>query len=402
MNAQTSTKAAKPERRWDIDWLRVIVVVLVLVPYHTYRVFDTFETWYVKNGQLSTALDWFRSFSDAVGMQLLFLLAGAATWFALRRRSGAQYAKERLLRLLVPFIFGVLVIVPPQSYFGLRNHSDYAEPFFQYYPRFFDFKPEDPGGYFLGGFTPAHLWFIIYLFIFALVALPLFLFLKRDSGRWLTRQLAAFFTLPGTILLLAIPIHVMDRLLDIHPDPLYFVTFFIYGYILMTEARFGEAIDRHKTVALVLGPGLLVFVMGLTGERPWPAGLPAWIEPIVDVYYDTGFAAWFTILALLGYGKKFLNSPPKHPLSTQFLGYFGEGSYPFYILHQTVIVTIAFYVVQSAASVLVKYALIFVAAYAATILIYDLLVRRTNVTRFLFGMRPLKKRPEEEKRARLA
>lgn len=402
MNDQASTKLVIPERRWDIDWLRVIVVVLVLVPYHTYRVFDTFETWYVKNDQLSTALDWFRSFSDAVGMQLLFLLAGAATWFALRRRSGAQYAKERFMRLLVPFIFGLLVIVPPQSYFGLRNHSDYAEPFFQYYPHFFDFKPEDAAGYYLGGFTPAHLWFISYLFVFALVVLPLFLFLKRDSGRQLTHKLAAFFTLPGTIFLLAIPIHVMDRLLDINPDPLYYVTFFIYGYILMADASFEEAIDRHKAVALILGPGVLVFVMGLTGERPWPAGLPEWIEPIVDVYYDTGFAAWFTILALLGYGKQFLNSPPKHPLSAKFLGYFGEGSYPFYILHQTVIVAISFYVVQSDASVLGKYVTIFVAAYTATILVYDLLVRRTNVTRFLFGMKPLKKKPGEETSVRLA
>ena len=182
MNTQTINKSAKPQRRWDIDWLRVIAVVLLLVPYHTYRIFDTFETWYVKNDQLSTALNWFMIFGNAVAMQLLFLLAGAATWFALRRRSGVQYAKERLMRLLIPFVFGVLVLVPPQSYFGLRNHSDYAESFLQYYPRFFEFKLEDPGGYYLGGFTPGHLWFILYLFVLALVALPLFLSSGANPG----------------------------------------------------------------------------------------------------------------------------------------------------------------------------------------------------------------------------
>jgi peptidoglycan/LPS O-acetylase OafA/YrhL len=387
----------------------VIAVVLLLVPFHTYRIFDTFETWYVKNDQLSTALNWFIIFGNAVAMQLLFLLAGAATWFALRRRSGVQYAKERLMRLLIPFIFGVLVLVPPQSYFGLRNHSDYTESFLQYYPRFFEFKLEDPAGYYLGGFTPGHLWFILYLFVLALVVLPLFLFLKGESGGRLIHRLAAFFTRPGTIFLLPIPIYVMDRLLDFDPDPLYFLTFFIYGYILMADARFGEAIDWHKAVALILGPGVLALVMGLTGEQPWPAGLPWWIEPIVDVYYDSGFAAWFIILALLGYGKRYLNSPPKRGLSAKFLGYCGEGSYPFYILHQTVIVTIGFYVVQwdaaaalgEGAGVLVKYVTIAVASFVTTTVLYDLLVRRTNVTRFLFGMRPLKQKPPEAPSARL-
>ena len=156
---------------------------------------------------------------------------------------------------------------------------------------------------------------------------------------------------------------------------------------------------RVIAVALILGPGVLACVLGLTGEQPWPAGLPGWIEPIVDVYYDSGFAAWFIIIALLGYGKQYLNSPPKRGRSAQFLGYFGEGSYPFYILHQTVIVAIGFYVVQwdasaalgTGAGVLVKYVTIAVASFVTTTILYDLLVRRTNVTRFLFGMR-LRKR----------
>jgi len=165
-------KTSLSQRRWDIDWLRVMAVVVLLVPYHTFRVFDIFEDWYIKNGQLSTALNWFNYLGDAVGMQLLFLLASAATWFALRRRSGGQYAWERIKRLFVPLIFGLLVIVPPQSYLGLRNHSDYAGSFLQWYPSFLNFYSEDPAGYSMGGFTVAHLWFILYLLIISLIALP--------------------------------------------------------------------------------------------------------------------------------------------------------------------------------------------------------------------------------------
>jgi len=72
-----------PQRRWDIDWLRILAVVGLLVPYHTYRVFDIWEDWYVKNDELSAVLNPFLYLGDAVGMQLLFLLAGSATWFAL-------------------------------------------------------------------------------------------------------------------------------------------------------------------------------------------------------------------------------------------------------------------------------------------------------------------------------
>ncbi len=387
-----------PQRRWDIDWLRVLAVVLLLVPYHTFRIFDIFEDWYVKNPQLSTALNWFNYLGDAIGMQLLFLLAGAATWFALRRRSGGQYAWERIKRLLIPLIFGLLVIVPPQSYFGLRSHTDYAGSFLEWYPSFFDFYPEDPAGYFMGGFTVAHLWFILFLLVISLVALPLFLYFKRESGQKVLGWLATICSRPVVMLLLVIPIIVAEGLLDFYPNPLYFLTFFIYGYVLMADVRFEEAIDRSKGTALILG--LVAFVLFILwrdlglGSR---FNIPEWFWGIT---YRRCIVSWFLIIALLGYGKHYLNSPPKRRSSLVFLGYFGEGSYPFYILHQTVIVGIAFFVVQWAVGVTSKYLIIAAVAYLGTIILYDLLVRRTNVTRFLFGMRPLRRKSPEAPAAR--
>lgn len=374
------------QRRWDIDWLRVMVVVVLLVPYHTFRVFDILEDWYVKNSQLSTALNWFNYLGDAVGMQLLFLLAGAATWFALRRRSGAQYAWERVKRLLIPLIFGLLVIVPPQSYFGLRSHSGYQGSFLEWYPRFFDFYPEDPAGYSMGGFTVAHLWFILFLLIISLITLPLLLYLRRESGRRLTGKTAVVFSRPGMIFLLAIPIIIAQGTLDFYPNPIYFLVFFIYGYIIVADSAFEDAIDRSKRIALIVG---LVTLALFIVWKDWGLGarlnIPEWFWGIA---YRRCIVSWFLIVALLGYGKKYLNSPPKHRFSLFFLGYFGEGSYPFYILHQTVIVAIAFFVVQRATGMVIKYLTIAVAAYLGTIVLYDLIVRRTNASRFLFGMKP--------------
>ena len=393
MNIQAVGKSVKLERRWDIDWLRVLVV-LMLVPYHTARIFD-YDPFYVKNGRLVAELSyWFVNVGDAFAMRLLFLLAGAATWFALRRRSSGQYAIERVQRLLIPFIWGVLVLAPPNAYFARRIHSGYAESFPQFYPHFFEVSPQGLLD-FTGGFTLAHLWFILFLFVVSLVALPIIFCLRRESGQRLIGGLAGFFTRPGLIFLLAVPPLVIEWLMVTYPTPglflvlgvTFYLIFFLYGFVQMTAPRFEEAIDTHKAIALILGPALYV-VLGAVQAK---AIMPDWSQFI----YFHGLFPWFTIVAVLGYGKRYLGFSYGRSLSDKFLIYFGEASYPFYILHQTVLVVIGFYVVQwnalaefgAGASVLVKYLTIAVATFLVTTALYEVLVRRINVMRFLFGMR---------------
>ena len=374
----------KPERRHDVDWLRFIAVFLLFF-FHTARIFDIWGDFYVKDDQISNALSFLMGYLNLWHMPLFFLLAGASTWFALRFRSGGEYTKERLKRLLLPLIFGIFVIIPPQSYLGLRNHSSYAESFLQYYPHFFQIIPADMDGYFLGGFTVGHLWFILFLFLFSLIALPIFIYLNSESGQRLIGMLASSLKWPGMIFLLAIPLVIVNIW---HRRPfglnlfLYFVIF-IYGFIIMADSRFSDAIDRHKAVALIFGP-VMYIVASYFSVTDWPEFIPAWSGPLLDLYFG-GFAHWFFLIALLGYGKKFLG------FTNRFLKYVSEASYPFYILHQTVIVIIGFYVVQWDTNVPVKFFTIVGASFLVTVLFYDILVKRTNVTRFLFGMKPLKK-----------
>ena len=375
----------RPPRRWDIDWLR-ISAVLLLFAFHTARIFDNSSDFYVKSAQLGTGASYLVAYFGPWGMPLFFILAGASTWFALRVRSGGRYVKERATRLLIPFVFGVLVLVPPQSYLGLRSHSDYAGSFLEWYPRFFQLIPEDMGGYYLGGHTWGHLWFILHLFVYSMVALPLFLYLNGESGQRLTRRLAAFFSRPGMILLLGIPLIFATSFPEIvGGNPLRYIIVFIYGYLLMADPRFEEALDSHKLVALILGPGvhLVVAYFDATGQ---PSGIPAWLMPIVRGYIS-GFVPWFFLITFLGYGRQFLNFP------SRVLSYLGQASYPFYILHQTIIVVLGFYVVQWETGMALKFFAILVASLVATALAYDLLVKRTSVTRFLFGMRPKRRVP---------
>jgi glucan biosynthesis protein C len=373
VNTQTVNKSAKPQRRWDIDWLRVLAVLLLFY-YHPARIFYSWGGWYIENAQKSKGLSYIALFIEQWHMPLFFLLAGVSTWFALRFRSSGQYVKERFKRLLVPLIFGLLVIVPPQIYFELLHYhriSIRTVPYLEFYPHFFD-------GHYTGEFDMGHLWFIAYLFLFSLVALPLFLFLKRDAGQRLIGWLAGFLSLPGMIFLLAVPAMVTNYLLlDFYPNPVYFLTFFILGYVLVADARFDEAIARHKAIALVLGLALYIVWIRLVTRGVISSN---WLQPI-----PRDLICWFCLIALLGYGKKFLN------FTNGFLRYAGEASYPVYILHQTVIVIIAYYVVQWDASVLAKFVTIVVTSFVTTVVLYDVLIKRTNVTRFLFGMRPKKK-----------
>jgi peptidoglycan/LPS O-acetylase OafA/YrhL len=388
---QSDSNPIKPQRRYDIDWMRVLAVLL-LFPFHTARIFDTHSNWYIKNESLSEALTYFIFYLHPWHMALLFLLAGASTWYALGYRSSGQYVKERFIRLLIPLIFGLLIIVPPQSYFGLLNHTGFSGSFLAWYSNFFSINPADMDGYFMGGFALGHLWFILFLFLFSLLALPVFLFLRRhDFGKRLVGWVAAFCSYPGMILLLALPLYAMYRLIDFYPSPLYFITVYIYGFILVADSRFEAAIDRHKAVALVLGPALWLFVAYFQVYGGFPRGIPS---SVIDIYVN-GFAAWFFLIAILGYSRQFLN------FANKFLKYNAKSSYTVYILHQTIIVIVGYYVVQWTLGIAIKYTMILAIATGATFILYDLVVKRTNITRFLFGMRLIKKKQPEAPRAEL-
>jgi glucan biosynthesis protein C len=375
---------SKPTRRFDIDWLRTLVVLL-LIPFHAGRLFDTHDPFYIQNEILSEKLTfWWLFIGHALGMQFLFLLAGSTTWLALRFRNTKQYIKERFLRLVLPLIFGVLVIVPWQPYYGMRGNTGDSISFLEFYPHFFE-MPEMQEGY-TGGFTVAHLWFILFLFLISLLALPLFLYFRRESGGHLVKRFADFFAPSRRIFLLAIPLIGLDRLVDYNWNSLslaiffflFYLTFFLYGYFIMADPRLAESIDRVKRTALIFGPALFFVVRGIESTVEMPFLLQ---QLILHLYYRGTFP-WFTIIAVLGYGKQYLNFPSK------FLLYFGEASYPAYILHQSVVVAVGYYIVQWEADISSKYLAITFATYAITFIIYEGVIRRYNPIRFLFGMRP--------------
>ena len=243
-----------PRRLHYIDWLRVLAVLL-LFPFHTSRVFNFGEAFYVKSPYLSMAINYSLGFVDRWHMPLLFLLAGCSAYFSLAKRSPGTFARERWVRLGVPLLFGILVVMPPQTYVGARFNSGYTETFRHYITSldFLRWNIHDGGDYY-GGFGVGQLWFILFLLVFSMVALPVFAWGRSERGSarigaW-ARRLArpAWWLLPPAILWFA------EGMPDLFGKrAVYYLVLFVLGFIVIADDAFAESAERHRFAALAIG-----------------------------------------------------------------------------------------------------------------------------------------------------
>lgn len=364
------------ERLHYIDWLRVLAVLL-LFPFHTARVYNAGEAFYVKGPETSAVVSRLLGFVDTWHMPLLFLLAGASTYLALGKRTRAQYARERVKRLLVPFIFGVLVLIPPQTWFGARFNTGYSGSYSGYVTSG-DFLVPDirDGGDYYGGLGTGHLWFIVFLFVISLVVLPLWVGRGTELSR--TAGFSRFLARPGGWLVASFVIMLAEGLPGLAGKNFaYYLVFFVLGYLAMCSDQFMNAAERWRWPALVTG----------IAATAWWVTTGAWRDALADpsvalagVVYVGMMARWLVIIGLLGLARRLLNRP------SLTLGYLAEGSYPVYILHQTVIVALAFYVVDFDVAWPVQWTLLLLSSVVITFLCFEA-VRRVSWLRVVFGMR---------------
>jgi len=366
---------ALSERRYDLDWLRVLGVLL-LIPFHVALifVFDPFTIMYIRDSVNSRMAE-VTGFIHMWHMPMLFMVSGAATYFALGFRSAGEYVRERLLRLLIPLIFGLLTYVPFTVYI---QHSDILS-LQEGYAGFFRIDLEHLDGM-NGAFTPAHLWFILYLFVFSLAGLPIFQWLRSERGRGTIERLGTARQSPLSLIVLGIPL-TLAAATGILGDmnPLYYFLVFSYGFVLAGDARFQAAMDKIVWVALLYGvfAAAINIVMPIRNYAEWT---PQWMA--LGLNYQMG--RWLLTLAAMGLGHRFLNRTSK------FLRYASEAAMPFYLLHMTLSVVTGYFVIQLDEPVAIKYTLIVLVATGLTFAACEV-VRRWNVTRRLFGMKPVKK-----------
>jgi len=375
-------------RRYDIDWLRVFAMLGIFL-LHAMHLFDEGTDWHLRNVDQSTLVLVFRGLIDMWAVPLFFVLSGFGASFALRKRSGGRFLAERVRRLLLPlYTIGVFLIVLPQIYFDAYTNGFRGGFWEAIGNRFgaFQFTLSWPGltNLFLG-----HLWFLQFLFLVSVIVLPLLLLLRSEAGQRFIERVAGWCNARGGIFLLIIPLAVvrialMGFILGQHTWAyfVFYIVLFLIGYMFAVDDRFTDAIKRNGWVALVLGivgfavQGLLVMILNYRMFR----------EPfsVTFVIYEVVLCIgiWGLIVFLMSLAAKHWNKP------SRTLAYANEAVLPFFLFHQTVILSIGWFVIPCDLHLIWKLIIVTAAAFAVTLGLYEVLVRRFNIVRFFFGMRP--------------
>lgn len=362
--------------------------VLLLIPFHTGMIFVPWD-FHIKNTVTSTGISIINSFIDNWHMPLFFLLAGASTWFALKKRPPAAYIKERFLRLIVPLVFGVFVIVPPQTFYERIQKSGFSGNYLDFYSHLLN------GFYPKGNFTWNHLWFLLYLFIISVSVLPLILSWKSGRGASFLESFCAWLAKGRRIFLLFVPLAIIQMTLKVaFPGPqnivsdwarILFMTFiFLYGILFYTFPWFGESLQRNLGVAFTGGMAIFAFfiILYFSGYKfVLGYNLPNLLQLGIK-----SLATLCWLIVLLGFSQRTLN------FSNRFLEYVSEAVLPFYILHQTIIIILGYYIVQMDFSLIIKYIFINIFSFVLIVAIYETAVRRFGLLRVLFGMRSMQKK----------
>jgi hypothetical protein len=287
--------------------------------------------------------------------------------------------------------------VAVQAYLERIDHGHPTGSFWQWYPGFMRSQVEAIGRAWQG----YHLWYLEMLFVFSLVCLPLFLWLRHGGGArllaWLGEHLSAsgpIIYLPAVLLML--PAALLDPRQSFLTNymatggwntPCYLI-FFLIGFLFGSSAGLQERIRQLRRTSLAGAAVAIVVAFGLfavTGGKLVP-GTAAYVM----IFSTRSVAAWCLVLAILGYGLQWLT------VSTPFLDHANEAVMPFYVLHQSVIIVIGFFVIRWAIPDLLKWSIIAVVSFALIVACYEFLVRRNNVMRVLFGMKPLPKAPQPD------
>lgn len=374
-------------RRYDIDWLRVLAFGL-LIFYHIGMFYVDEWQWHVKSAYLSDPLQAIMLWSSQWRMSLIFFLSGIALSLTEPKVSSARLLKIRGLRILVPLIFGMLIIVPPQLYFELKQFFGYRGGYAEFYTFYVNPSterfPEKQFG-FIGLLTWNHLWYLPYLLTYTLI----YLLLKpgfKAAGRWLAgrRESVAWWfivpvlllTLYGLILKPYFP-KTNNLVFDWYNHAVYFTVFLSGYFIARSEVAWADVV-RFRKIWLGIGVFAYIFVL-------------AFVDDWFDFPYDTFWQklpiqilvyvnAWSWILTMLGFAGAYLNKPSKR------LAQLNEAVLPAYILHQTLIIVIGVGLSTLSLGGVAESLLLVLGTFLSIALLYSV-IKRFAVLRVLFGMK---------------
>lgn len=377
------------ERKYFLDWIRVLAFA-ILIFFHCAMPFVIFG-WEIKDSHQSVGLSRLIWWLHQWRLPLLFFISGVGIHFSLQKRNVFAFAVERVVRLLIPLLFAMFFTIPSQVYFEWLQKEKITGSYWDFYPSVWEMIPYPDGS-----LTWSHMWFVVYLFVFCMLLIPVFVLFQIGFIKRLRSQLANTLAHPVLAALLFLPLAFIYYSLYLeYPEQqsllndwflfLYSLTLLLYGYLLAASERFWTNCERYRFHYLALAAAciLVLFV-----KYWWNFNFPKQKDFSFYLYGTlNSMHIWLLVLAATGMAKRHLN------VNSGFLRHANEAVYPFYILHQTIIVAIGYYLVQLDLPVLIKILILIPVVFILLYLIYRVLIRPFMLTRILYGMKPRRMKP---------
>lgn len=363
------------QRRYDLDWLRVCSVFAVFL-HHVCMPFNG-DDFHIMNNESSKILDDIMVYFEQFRLPILFLVSGVGTVFAFSKKTWYQFIIERIKRLVIPLAFGVLVIVPPQVYY-----EEYIEQ-----SSFFKVLPE-----IVLQNKVNHLWFIEQLFVLSLLFIPIIL-LMNSNKRFLVYNFMSKWSQKFGIfswVVILIILRVLSKFyfpsnsnsLTNLSTLVFYAFFFFSGIVIAKNQKVWLLLqkNRRKNLFLAFISTVVFYVYYFM-----PTDV---ISPFLSLHHRWNLwyivcclVSWGVIISILGYSSVYLNNKSK------VLSKLNEAVYPFYILHQTVIIIFGYYIINNDLTLIIKLLLLLISSFFTIGVIYIFFIKPFRLIRFLFGMK---------------
>lgn len=370
------------KRRYDLDWIRVLVFD-ILILYHIGMFFVPW-LWLIKNNEIIEWLTIPMVFVNRWRLSILFVISGIGTRFALSRRSERTFAVERIQRLLIPLVGGIVLVVAPQMYYAYIFRGGSVSSYLEFYIWFISFGSIKEYG--LSSFW-SHLWFLPYLLLMSLISIPIFFYLRKEQNVLVLAYRRLLSKYPLALYIFVIPMFFIEAYLepyypltlnlydDVYYFSLYYLCFLSGFFLISTGDAFWQALTSIKYVALLIG---LISFPTLV-----------WLWHNYPTFWVSVFASlnrWSWILVIFAFSSMYLNK------GSRLLQYRNQAVYPFYILHQTITVIIGYYLIDIQILNTYKFLILLIGTYVGCWLLYEFIIRPSNLLRLLFGVKSISKK----------
>ena len=375
-------------RRCDIDALRVFAFSLLIL-YHVAMFYVEDWGWHIKSSYQAEWLQFPMLLVNQWRMPLLFIISGLAVSFVWRRYTPGRFVLRRLYRLLLPLVFGMAFIVAPQCYYEALGKG-IIEPgfgkFMLQYLTFQDFPGDAWGGEEIIVWTWNHLWYLAYVLFYSLLLIPLAMLLdgplQRVRSGFLALRGFGIFALPVALLMVygAFVFPKFPYISHAFADDWYahamYGTFFLIGFLIGRDEGFWSELERMRV--FTLASAVVCFALFMTRDLFVPEGSFALADEFRALI--TYSNRWLWVIAIFGWGHRLLNRP------SPWLSYATQAVYPWYILHQTLIIVIGANLAGFSLGPIVEPALVLSGTIAGCYVLYEYVIRRVRFLQPLFGV----------------